>query len=64
MLAHEHHVNQTIDRNTHSQTASINGIINEQEDLRRLVEELASRLDRSQDGLSTPQGEVTTGALS
>ena len=25
MLEHDHHVNQTIDRNTHSQTASING---------------------------------------
>ena len=33
MLQHEHHVNQTIDRNTHSQTASISAIIEEQEDL-------------------------------
>ena len=63
MLEHDHHVNQTIDRNTHSQTASINGIIDEQQDLRRLVEELASRLDRSQDSLSTPQGEASTGVL-
>ena len=63
MLAHDHHVNQTIDRNTHSQTASINGIIDEQQDLRSLVEELASRVDRSQDSLGTPQGEVNTGAL-
>ena len=63
ILEHEHHVNQTIDRNTHSQTASISGIIDEQQDLRRMVEELASRLDRSQDSLNTPQGEVNTGAL-
>ena len=63
MLEHDHHVNQTIDRNTHSQTASINGIIDEQQDLRRLVEGLASRLDQSQDSLSTPQGEASTGVL-
>ena len=63
MLEHDHHVNQTIDRNTHSQIASINGVIDEQQDLRRMVEELASRLDRSQDSLSTPQGEANTGVL-
>ena len=63
MLQHEHHVNQTIDRNTHSQTASIVAIIQEQEDLRKLVTELASRLDRSQDDFSTPQGEASTGIL-
>ena len=28
-----------------------------------MVEELASRLDRSQDSLSSPQGEASTGAL-
>ena len=38
-------------------------IVDEQNDLRKLVEELASRLDRSQDSLNTPQGEVNTGAL-
>ena len=63
MLAHEHHVNQTIDRNTHSQTASICGIIDEQEDLRKLVEGLANRLDQSQDSLSTPRGETNTSVL-
>ena len=63
MLAHEHHVKQTIGRNTHSQTASINGIIDEQQDLRRLVEEMAGRLDRSQDSLNTSQGEANTGIL-
>ena len=41
------HVNQTIDRNTHSQSASISAIIDEQGDIRKLVEDLASRLDRS-----------------
>ena len=63
MLQHEQHFNQTIDRNTHSQTASITAIIDEQQDLRKLVEELASRLDRSQDNLSTPQGEASTSIL-
>ena len=63
MLQHEHHVNQTIDRNTHSQTASINAIIKEQEDLRKLVDDLASRLDQSQDNLSTPRGEASTSIL-
>ena len=63
MLQHEHHVNQTIDRNTHSQTASICAIIEEQKDLRKLVEELASRIDQSQDNLSTPRGETSTSIL-
>ena len=44
MLQHEHHVNQTIDRNTHSQTASICAIIEEQKDLRKLVEEHVEEL--------------------
>ena len=63
MLQREHHVNQTLDRNTHSQTASIVATIKEQEDLRKLVEELASQIDRSQDNLSTPQGETSTNTL-
>ena len=63
ILAHDHHVTQTIDKNTHSQTASIVGLIQEQEDLRKMVEELASRFDRSQDSLSTPQSEASTGVL-
>ena len=60
---HEHHVNQTIDQNTHSQTASVCAIIAEQADLRKLVTELAHRLDQSQDNLSTPQGETSTSSL-
>ena len=63
ILAHDHQVTQTIDKNTHLQTASIVKIIEEQEDLRKMVEELASRFDRSQDSLSTPQGEASTGVL-
>ena len=60
---HEHHVNQTIDRNTHSQVASICALIEEQKDLRKLVDELASRMDQSQDNLSTPRGEASTNIL-
>ena len=44
VVQHEHHVNQTIDRNTHSQVASISALIKEQEDLRKTVDELASRI--------------------
>ena len=62
-VQHEHHVNQTIDRNTHSQVASITAIIKKQEDLRKMVEELASRVDQSQDNLSTPRGEASTSIL-
>ena len=63
MVDHHQHVDQTIDRNTHSQTASINGIINAQQDLRRLVGDLASRVDRPQDSLNTPPGETNTEVL-
>ena len=63
MIQHEHHVNQTIDWNTHSQVASIGAIIDEQKDLRKLVEELASRMDQSQGNLSTPRGEASTNIL-
>ena len=62
MMDHEAHVNQTIDRNTHSQCASIEAIIAEQEDLRKLVEDLASQLDRSQASNATLH-EVNTNAL-
>ena len=52
-----------MDKYTHSHSASIGGIIEQQEDLRKMVEDLASRVDRSQDSLSTPQGEASTGVL-
>ena len=60
---HEMHVNQTIDRNTHSQCASISAIIDEQGDIRKLVEELANRLDRSQEVSSATQSEMSTNVL-
>ena len=63
IIAHDHHVTQEFDKATHSQTASICGLIKEQEDLRKMIEELAGRFDRSQDSLSTPQGEASTGVL-
>ena len=63
MVDHETHVNQTIDRNTHSQCASIEAIIAEQGDIRKVVEDLASRLDRSQETGSVTQNELSTNAL-
>ena len=63
VMDHEAHVNQTIDRNTHSQCASISAIIDEQGDIRKLVEDLASRLDRSQEESSATQNELSTNAL-
>ena len=63
MVDHEMHVNQTIDRNTHSQSASISAIIDEQGDIRKLVEDLASRLDRSQAVSSATQSELSTNVL-
>ena len=63
MMDHEVHVNQTIDRNTHSQCASIKAIIAEQDELRKVVQDLASRLDRSQETSGTAQNELSTNAL-
>ena len=63
ILEHDHQINQTIDQNAQMQAASTVGIIKEQHDLRKMVEDLASRLDRSQDSLSTPQGETNTSVL-
>ena len=55
VMDHEMHVNQTIDTNTHSQGASMSAIIDEQGDVRKLAENLASRLDRSQEVSSATQ---------
>ena len=63
LMDHEVHVNQTIDRNTHSQCASIEAIIAEQGDLRKVVKDLASRLDRSQKTSVTAQNELSTNVL-
>ena len=53
-------VAKTIDRNEHSKCASIAAMIREQEDIRRLVEELAQRLDQPQEMSSTMQSEFST----
>ena len=63
LMDHEVHVNQTIDRNNHSQCASIEAIIAEQHDIRKVVKDLASRLDRSQDISGATQPELSTGVL-
>ena len=43
-------ITKTIDKNTHSKCTSITALIREQEeDIRRLVEELARRLDQPQE---------------
>ena len=58
LMDHEVHVNQTIDRNNHSQCAAIEAIIAEQRDIRKVVEDLASRLDRSQETSGATQNEL------
>ena len=63
MMDHEAHVNQTIDRNAHSRCASIKAIIAEQAELRKVVEDLASRLDRSQETSGAAQTELSTNVL-
>ena len=54
---HLHEITATIDRNDHARCSSIAQIISEQEDIRRLVEELASRLDHPQENVSATQSE-------
>ena len=49
-----------IDRNEHAKCASITAMISEQEDIRRLVEELASRLDHPRERSSATQSELST----
>ena len=67
VLEHETHVDQTIDRNAHAQCASIEAIIAEQSDVRKLVDGVASRidqwLDHSQGTSGTAQNELSTQAL-
>ena len=54
-------ITKTIDRKTHSRSASITALIREQEDIRQLVERLATnRLDQSQGTSSAMQGEFST----
>ena len=63
VMDHEEHVTKTIDKNTHSQCASISALIDEQADIRKLVEGLANRLDQSQATSNTPQSEISTNVL-
>ena len=53
-------VTKTIDKNDHAKSASITAMISEQEDIRRLVEELARRLDQPQETSGTMQCEFST----
>ena len=49
VVDHIEGITKTIDKNTHSKCASITALTSEQEDIRRLVEELAKRLDQPQE---------------
>ena len=62
-MDHEEHVTKTIDKNTHSQCASISALISEQEDIGKLVEGLANRLDQTQETSNTAQSEISTNVL-
>ena len=53
-------ITKTIDKNDHSKCASTTAMIREQEDIRRLVEELAKRLDQPQEMSSAMQSEFST----
>ena len=48
-------ITATVDRNEHAKCASIKQIIHEHEEVRRLVEELASRLDHPQERVTATQ---------
>ena len=52
-------VARTIDRNTHSQCASIDALISEQKDIRQLVEGLARLLDQHQATSGTMSGDAS-----
>ena len=49
VVDHIEGITKTIDKNSHSKCASITAMISEQEGIRRLVEELAKRLDQPQE---------------
>ena len=54
---HLSEITATIDRNDHAKCSSIGKIIHEQEDVRRLVEELANRMDHQQASVGATQSE-------
>ena len=60
VIDHTEGIARTIDRYTHSRSASITALISEQEDIRQLVEGLADRLDQSQGTSSAVQSEIST----
>ena len=60
VIDHTAGIAKTIDKNTHSRSASICALISEQEDIRQLVEELANRMDQSQGTGSAEQSEIST----
>ena len=47
VMDHLDTITKTLDRNTHSRSASITALISEQEDLRQMVNDLARRLDQA-----------------
>ena len=53
-------ITKTIDKNEHAKCASITAMISEQEDIRRLAEELAKRLDEPQEMSGAMQREFST----
>ena len=57
IIEHLHGITATVDRNEHAKCFSIALTINEQEDIRRLVEECASRLDHSRENVGATQSE-------
>ena len=63
VVDHVDNAAKTIDKNTHSQCASITALISEQSDIRRLVEEMANRLDQSRATSGVSQSEVSTNTL-
>ena len=60
VMDHLDNITKTLDRNTHSRSASIVALINEQKELKRLVEDLARRLDQSHERGDTSPGETST----
>ena len=60
VLDHLESITKTIDKNTHSRSASITALISEQEDLRRMVDDLARRLDQPREAGSALHGESST----
>ena len=59
VVDHIEGITKTIDKNTHSKCASITAVISEQEDIRRLVEELAKRLDQPQEASGAVPSEFS-----